>query len=538
MNPNPPLRGLLAASFLLSSSLPTLAQNAPPPTEDASAPTESAEPAEQDTLLDDVESVEEHLQDDSLESATRSLDLSIESAVAIALVNDIGLQVETIATDVSRFDALGSWGAFDWVFDANGNYVDGEQKGDSALSGADVLKFETIGWGLDLNRPLEWGGNFGLQLNSNTTETNNAFANANPATTDVFGVSYNQPLLRGLGSEHATADQRAADVAYLRQLHRQRQVRQDVERRVRDAYWDLILTIEQLDVAAKGLDLVLEQLAREQRRVDVGVGTEVEVLEARAQVALRAEALLQADVNVRGAEDLLKQILFPGTDQESWETRITPETPLPESATAEGLSTWTAALTVAMEHRAELAQQRLAIESAEILYDFATNDARVGLDLNLAMSGNGFSGEQSQALEEALTFEYPTYTAGLQFNAPIRNRTRRNAERAARARLRASRLTFDQLESQVVGEVRDAVRQVRYQAKAVEAAQRSLDASRKQYEAEQARHKEGISTAFRLLEFQNQLEEAALSERSARVDYQKALVQLRAAQGLLGEGTW
>ena len=83
--------------------------------------------------------------------------------------------------------------------------------------------------------------------------------------------------------------------------------------------------------------------------------------------------------------------------------------------------------------------------------------------------------------------------------------------------------------------MRDAVRQVRYQSKAVYAAKRSFDASKRQYEAESARHKEGISTAFRLLEFQNQLEEAALSERAARVAYQKALVQLRAAQGLLGE---
>lgn len=104
--------------------------------------------------------------------------------------------------------------------------------------------------------------------------------------------------------------------------------------------------------------------------------------------------------------------------------------------------------------------------------------------------------------------------------------------------MRSARLLYDQAESQVAGEVRDAVRQVQYQSKAVDAAQRSLEASLRQYEAENARHREGISTAFRLLEFQNQLEEAALSERAARVAYQKALVQLRAAQGLLGDGTW
>ena len=194
----------------------------------------------------------------------------------------------------------------------------------------------------------------------------------------------------GLGREHASAEQRIADVSYLQQLHRQRQVRQDVERRVRDAYWDLVLTIEELDVAEKGLELVTEQLARERRRVEVGVGTEVEVLEAQAQVARREEALLRAEVNVRGAEDALKQVLFPGTDAEVWETRLTPETALPESASSTGLAGWTDTLTVAIENRPNIQQQRLSIEIAELRYDFAKNDARVGLDLNLAMSGNGY----------------------------------------------------------------------------------------------------------------------------------------------------
>lgn len=473
-----------------------------------------------------------------LDSATRQLDLTVQSAVAIALVNDIGLQVESLASDVARFDAMGSWGAFDWVFDASGAYVDGKQKGDSDLSGAEILSFNTTSWGIGVNRPLEWGGLFRIGLDSDTTETNNQFARANPATTDILAVSYTQPLLRGLGSEHASAQQRIADVVYLQQLHRQRQVRQDVERRVRDAYWDLVLTIEELEVAEKGLELVTEQLSREQRRVEVGVGTEVEVLEAQAQVARREEALLQAEVRVRAAEDAMKQILFPGTDPDVWETRIAPQTGLPESASAAGLASWTDTLSIALQNRPNLRQQQLSIEAAELQYDFARNDARVGLDLNLAMSGNGFSGEQSQAIEEALSFEYPTYTAGLAFVAPIGNRTRRNAERAARAQLRSARLVYDQIESQVAGEVRDAVRQVQYQSKAVDAAQRSLEASLRQYEAENARHREGISTAFRLLEFQNQLEEAALSERAARVAYQKALVQLRAAQGLLGDGKW
>ena len=74
-----------------------------------------------------------------------------------------------------------------------------------------------------------------------------------------------------------------------------------------------------------------------------------------------------------------------------------------------------------------------------------------------------------------------------------------------------------------------------YQAEAVRAADRSLEATRRQLEAEQARNREGISTTFEVLQLQDQFVQAMNSERSARVAYMKARVSLKAAVGTLGE---
>ena len=76
---------------------------------------------------------------------------------------------------------------------------------------------------------------------------------------------------------------------------------------------------------------------------------------------------------------------------------------------------------------------------------------------------------------------------------------------------------------------------MRYQAEAVNAAQKSLEAAQRQLAAEEARYRNDLSTNFQLLEFQLRLVEAMNSEQTARVNYVKALYQLESSQGVLGE---
>jgi outer membrane protein TolC len=189
----------------------------------------------------------------------------------------------------------------------------------------------------------------------------------------------------------------------------------------------------------------------------------------------------------------------------------------------------------ALAHRPELFQQQLLIEQRKIQHAERRNETRPALDLSLAARSKGFSGDSSDAFEEAARYDFPTYQAFLNFSYPIENRTARGFERAAWAELRAANLAYDELQSQIAGEVREALRQVIYQSQAVRAAQKSLDLAQRQLEAEQKRHQEGISTNFQVLSFQQDLSQAQFTERNARANFAKALSALQSAQGLLGE---
>jgi outer membrane protein TolC len=297
-------------------------------------------------------------QEDPLLGPGRGLELTLDAAIEIALQNNLGLQIEALNTDVARYNYRATWGDFDWNLTAQGGVTDIETESQNVVFPDSETNSQDFS--LDLTRPLTTGGTFGAHFDTVNTETDSGVAVEDVATVDVFRFTYDQPLWRGAWREYNTSRQREADYDYRRQSEREREISQRLLRDVSDAYWDLVEAREQLRVAESSLELARRQVDQNQRRLDAGVGTEVELLQAEAEVATREEQRLLFEVRLRRAMDGLKQLLFPGTDEALWETQLYPATPLPEQVTAEAAPPWNTALEVALESRSELRQQRLA----------------------------------------------------------------------------------------------------------------------------------------------------------------------------------
>jgi len=462
----------------------------------------------------------------------RALELTLAGAQELAVRNNLGLKIEDLSSEAAMFAARGSWGAFDWRVDANGGVVDDQFKSNSVFGGSYT---NTQSFGLDLVRPVTTGGTFKAHFDTANTKTDNTFSALSTSTSDVVSLSYVQPLLRGAWRQYATAQQVIADLAWRRQTEHERSVRQKLLLDVATAYWDLVAARADREVAESSLGLAKTQLDQDRRRLDAGAGTPIDVVAAETQVANREETLLLTDVRVRQRGDALRRLILPGADPASWETELVPSTPLPADVSASVAPDWGSALETALQHRAELRQQRLSIDEQKLSYSQRVSEKRPGLDLAVSAIGKGFSGDSKDAFDEAGRYDFPTYEATLTFSYPIGNHTASGAERAAWANLRAANLAYDDLETQVASEVREALRQIVYQAEAVHAAGKSLDLSQRQLEAEERRHQEGTSNYFQLLTAQQNLAQALSTERNARANFAKAIVAAASAQGLIGE---
>jgi outer membrane protein TolC len=529
------LVGLSAATHAGPTAPPAAGIQEPP--RDGGAPWSEPRSAddgdEARELAGPVGSASEHIR--RLEGDLRELPISLDAALTLAETNNLGLALEDVATEVARFDALGSWGEFDWVVGGTARYTDFERKPSAVVEGGQILTGNVESYSLSLSRPNEFGGRLEGAVQSDSQTSTSANQIDPTQVSSELRLAYTQPLLRGAGQDRATSEQEESELLFEQQVERRRQVLQELLRSTSDAYWDLVQARDQVEVARKSLELGMEQRERNQRLLDAGVGTEVEVIQAEAEVARREEVLLLREVELRRAGDALKQLLFPGKDTTSWNTRLEPTTGVPEEVGVEDVPRWADAFETAVAERPELRQRRLDLDLATLRHERAVNDRRYGLDLDASISSQGLETDFNDSLSEALDLEFLTWSAGVTLDAPVQNRTRAYAERAARARLRSAHLSLEQVETQVVAEVRDAVRQLHYSSMAVTAAQQSRRAAERQLEAEMARYENDLSTNFQVLEFQLALIEAVNSELVSRVNFAKARYQLLAATGTLGE---
>lgn len=461
------------------------------------------------------------------------LELTVVEAVALALGNNLDVRIAEVQAEVARFDSLGTWGTFDWIFDASATVSTETEEGSGFLSGGEEVETDVFAQFVGLSKETTVGGSFNATFGTNFSDTNNVFANNARQLFDTLTLSYVQPLRRGAWSRYATSQQREAEMLFHRAVEGQRQSRQDIAYAVHVAYWDLVSAIEQRGVAESAVDLAENQLEQEQREFDAGVGTQIDVVQARVEVATRSEALLRTQNAVVQRMDDLRALLFVSQDDRLWEMELVPTTGLPEEASAEGVPDWTTALLTALEMRSELRQRRIDVDVARERHQRATSERLYGLDLTLEVSSAAVDASGGEALEESLGLDYPRYAAVLSYNMPIGNRTAANAERAAEAEVRRAQLEYEREELNVTTSVRTALRNVLFAVEQVRAASTSLELARRQLAAEEARQAEGMSTTFQVLEFQQALIEAMSNERLTRAGFVKALAELQDAQGLL-----
>lgn len=476
------------------------------------------------------------------EPDAQGYELSLEGAIDLALQNNIGLRIDAFSIDVQRFTYLGSWGAFDPIATVTASFTDAEQQAATSLAGANVVNSQQAGLNAGILFPLETGGTFNLGYDHNYSKTNSTFSVGESLDQAGFSLTYTQPLLRGAWSGYNTVERSQAELRWLQSEAQHDEVEANLRRDVTYAYWDLIASQEALAVQEETLALGLRQLEQNERRLKVGVGTEVEVLQAQTNVATQQEVLLSARSNVSAADDALKSLIFAraqgdGWDAwyEWWDRPIEPLTPLPEVQDVN--ATWIESLGRALMARPELLQRRHDIEISELDLVKATSEERAALDLQLALSSNAVANTTNTAFETASKFDFPTASASLTYSTPLRNRAAENAYRAARVGVLSARLAYEQTETSVLTEVRMAVRDAHYQAEAVRAAAVSYDLAQRQLEAEEARFAQGISTNFQVLEYQQQLSQAKSNLVAARVAYAKSRTALLRAEGRLhGQG--
>ena len=459
--------------------------------------------------------------------------LSLEQAIVLSIANNEDLNVSVNLAEASNYLLFSNYGIFDPLLTAGVLRSHSDTPSSTVLAGATVQKSDQTDYPVTLSQLLPTGGTVSFGWDANRSSTNSTFFVVNPAYSGSAVVRLNQPLLKGFGSLPTKWNiyiaRNARDASYLDYV---RTVQTGVNS-VEQAYWDLVYSLQNLDVKKESLTIAQELNRITKIKIDVGSLAPIDITQTEVGVANAEQDIITAEGLVGDAQDRLKRLM--NFDRARWDTPIVPtdlvRVDKPEQIDlAEGTK-------VALDKRPEIVKEAYFVDSDRIRYQYWKNQSLVGLNLVGSYGNSGLAGttidpntgavigtgDFSDAFRQVRDGTFKNWSVGLNFSFPI-------LDRYSRGQRDAAKYTWDSDKSLLITVQQNVIVEVRGDARAIDTAWRSIistqkgrELAEKNLDAEKKKFDNGMSTTFQVNQIQRDLSAARTLELQALAAYRKAL---------------
>jgi outer membrane protein TolC len=478
--------------------------------------------------------------------------MTSREAVELALRNNLDMAIERYNEQLARQRLNAARGYYDpsVSLTASRSSAASPLTGSSGGTAIPSDQIDVTAYSPGVKQNIPGGGSASVSLLSTRTGTSSTVPTLNPVVSSSLGASLTQPLLRGF---LVTAADRQIDLARIDAELAASQYRQRLTGMVQQVlaqYWELAYAISVYETRRQSKDLAIVQYEGTKMRVQSGLLPPIALTAARAEIASRERDILQAEVQIIGAENALKLLISQDPASPVWERVVLPtDRPAPDS----GAITFEEALALATTRRPELEQLRLQMAQNAIDRTFYRRETLPTVNLTASLTSAGRSGTALVKLGDAriadptnpsfggfqrswrqvFGFDFPAWALGLTVQVPLGNR-------AARAQLEQVNLIRNRLDTQktktlqsVMVDVRYTVQVIATQRKSLEAATLTTQLFAEQLEGQTARYAAGFSNDFELRRYQRDLVDARVKELRALVDLQLAVIALQRATDTL-----
>lgn len=465
--------------------------------------------------------------------------LSLQESILLGLENNLNIAIEGFNPQIRQADVTSARAVYDPTVFAEVGFVSTQIPNRSALAAVRQSKSDDFDYNVGFRQDLPTGGSYQLRFDNNRNFNNAAFftlENIDTSTAYLSDLSLvvTQPLLKNFGLDINRTQIKIAENDREISLDRFRQIVMEVITQVQDVYWDLVFTIQDLEVAQDSLRLARELAELNRARVRAGVAAPVEIIQAETDIAARAAGVVVAEKAVRDTEDRLKVVLNIPKEGE-WGGAIHPADPARFSEVHLDLP---AAITDALHKRPDYEAAKIEVSNRELNLRFVRNQLLPDLSFQGSVGINGLSAidpTYGKALDDLRSTNNFSYSAGLVLSIPIGNRAAGAEFVKAHLEREQAKVSLRNLELEITAEVREAVRRVEASAKLVEDTRAASRLAGEQLRIEQRRLEAGVSTTFEVLRFQRDLAAARSAEVRSLTTYIKSLANLDRARGVVFE---
>ena len=390
------------------------------------------------------------------------------------------------------------------------------------VAGATSLVIPTIVLQTRFQQELPIGTSYSVSFNLQRQTSTQAGLLFNPALSSFGALQFYQPLLNGFGRPFT---QRFVTLAE----NNTKIVREAFHGTLNDrlsaaanAYWDLVALRENLRVVQEAVAVAARQHDEDLQRIDLGVMTPLDALTSASQLAAARLDRVRAETAMQQQVVLLKTFISKRMNATLASAALEATEELPDPA-SETVPDTPSSVVRALERRSSIRQAQLTVANQKIAEQYTRKNLLPVLSAYVAMDLYGLAPGTSPAIREIIRWTYPEYSVGVTWSLPILNRAAQADDERARLERQQTETSLQRTRRQVTLQVENAIAGVEQNGARVRASARAEAASRVAFEGEQERLRDGISTPYRVLQAQRDLESAQSAEVQARVNYAKAL---------------
>jgi len=478
----------------------------------------------------------------------RQMQLTLRQATALALQNNLNIQIAGVTPRIREAQVTEQKGIFDAELRGRLSTTDRQLLDEAAtlrtaedavvedgipLAGAEDTELQELSLGVQQLTPF--GGTYEVAVLASREDTNRRLVpnfdtgNRVEFFTTELRLGLTQPILKDFGTDVTRNQIHIAQNNLTISTEEFRQQVIDSTSQVQQTYWELVFRRQDLQVRQQRLDLAKRLLTRVRRQVEVGTLAPIEVLQAETEIARIQEQIILGVNAVRDAEDRLKRAMYLSLVGEFANIEILPTDPPAYSAPVIDQE---AEIAEALSQRSDLKQAQLALDNQNITLVFDRNQVLPTLDIAASLRFNGISDNLGNSLEEFET-DRREWQVGLVFSYPLANRRAKSRVRQTRLAIRQQLLLIKELEENVMEDVRRAVRGVLASAELVQASKAASRLAQKQLDAEEKKLKVGLATVFTVLQFQEDLALELSNEIRSLTGYLQARINLEAVKSTL-----
>ncbi|MEQ9824531.1 MAG: TolC family protein [Puniceicoccaceae bacterium] len=391
---------------------------------------------------------------------------------------------------------------------------------------------------LGLSKRLQSGTSLSLQSNylmndgSRFDSSLNQEIGGNLSHNSGITLSIRQPLLQGFGRAvnmaniwKAEASLAVAQLDYKNNLL-------DTINQTEKAYWQVAFQDAQVELSKSSVTLAKNLVEETEQRVELGLATRLDLLQARANLASQQESLIDSQRALKDAEDAL--LLVMGRLDSNYE-----DVPVEVADLADPSrefpsldQVWAGALAQDLD----LLIQQTQIESLGFDKVLAKDRNRSELDVVVSGSTAGYDSERgSKSFWGAFEPQGHDWGVGLELNVPIGKRASKAQLRQIDATIEREYLRLDQLEQSLFLDVRQAWRSYQVSLEKLDAARLTLELQQEAFDQEQAKYSEGLAVFRDVQQAQQDLDRARISELNAWFAALRALSDLSRLDGSILE---